>query len=110
METFLDFIRDQLGSPGLSILLSNPNFAFIQLLNSISMGMNYFIIAAGLSLIFGVLKVINFAHGAFYMFGAYITYSVTEILGLGFFWGSGSCTGPYGHGLRHRTVSVPFYL
>ena len=86
METFLDFIRDQLGSPGLAILLSNPNFAFIQLLNSISMGMNYFIIAAGLSLIFGVLKVINFAHGAFYMFGAYITYSITEILGFGFFW------------------------
>lgn len=86
MEALLDFIRDQLGSPGLAILLSNPNFAFIQLLNSISMGMNYFIIAAGLSLIFGVLKVINFAHGAFYMFGAYITYSVTEILGLGFFW------------------------
>ena len=86
MEIFLDFIREQLGSPGLAILLSNPNFAFIQLLNSISMGMNYFIIAAGLSLIFGVLKVINFAHGAFYMFGAYIAYSVTELLGLGFFW------------------------
>ena len=50
------------------------------------MGMNYFIIAAGLSLIFGVLKVINFAHGAFYMFGAYITYSVTELMGLSFFW------------------------
>ena len=86
MEPLLEFIRENLGSPGLAILISSPQFAFIQLLNSISMGMNYFIIAAGLSLIFGVLKVINFAHGAFYMFGAYITYSVTELMGLSFFW------------------------
>ena len=80
MEPLLEFIRENLGSPGLAILISNPQFAFIQLLNSISMGMNYFIIAAGLSLIFGVLKVINFAHGAFYMFGAYITYSVMALI------------------------------
>lgn len=70
----LDLIREF--SPGLAILLTNPQFAFIQLLNSISQGMNLFIIAAGLSLIFGVLKVINFAHGVFYMFGAYIVHTV----------------------------------
>ena len=51
------------------------------------MGMNFFISAAGLSLFFGVLKVINFAHGAFYMFGAYLCYSITEMMGLNFFWG-----------------------
>jgi len=87
METLLEFIRVGMGNPGLATLLSSPNFAFIQILNSVSMGMNFFIIAAGLSLIFGVLKVINFAHGAFYMFGAYIMYSVTETMGLNFFWG-----------------------
>ena len=87
METLLEFVRIDLGSPGLATLISNPSFAFIQVMNSISMGMNFFIIASGLSLIFGVLKVINFAHGAFYMFGAYITYSVTHTMGLNFFWG-----------------------
>jgi len=68
-------------------MLADPNFFTIQVLNSLSLGMNLFIIAAGLSLIFGVLRVINFAHGAFYMFGAYITYSVTHTWGLSFWWG-----------------------
>ena len=87
MESLIEFIRIDIGNPGLATLLGNPQFAFIQLMNSLSMGMNFFIIAAGLSLIFGVLKVINFAHGAFYMFGAYLCYSVTETMGLNFFWG-----------------------
>ena len=71
----------------MDMLLSSPSFAFIQVLNSISLGMNLFIIAAGLSLIFGVLRVINFAHGVFYMFGAYIMYSVTKEFHMNFFWG-----------------------
>ncbi|MEM7254449.1 MAG: branched-chain amino acid ABC transporter permease [Pseudomonadota bacterium] len=68
-------------------MLADPNFFAVQVLNSISLGMNLFIIAAGLSLIFGVLRVINFAHGAFYMFGAYITYTVTQEWGGNFWWG-----------------------
>jgi len=87
MDALLDFIRTDLGTPGLATLLTNPRFAFIQLMNSISMGMNLFIIAAGLSLIFGVLKVINFAHGAFYMFGAYIIFTVTQQWELNFWLG-----------------------
>ena len=87
MDSLLEFIRVDLGNPGLALLLSNPSFAFIQLMNSISMGMYLFTIAAGLSLIFGVLKVINFAHGACYMFGAYIVYSVTQQAGLNFWLG-----------------------
>ena len=51
------------------------------------MGMNYFIIAAGLSLIFGVLRVINFAHGAFFMFGAYTCFTVAQYWGFGFWAG-----------------------
>ncbi|MBN06156.1 branched-chain amino acid ABC transporter permease [Ponticaulis sp.] len=68
----------------MDMLLSSPTFVFIQVLNSISLGMNLFIIAAGLSLIFGVLRVINFAHGVFYMFGAYIMYSISKEMELGF--------------------------
>ena len=68
----------------MDMLLSNPTFVLIQVLNSISLGMNLFIIAAGLSLIFGVLRVINFAHGAFYMFGAYIMFTVAQEAELGF--------------------------
>ena len=71
----------------MDMLLSSPSFAFMQVLNSISLGMNLFIIAAGLSLIFGVLRVINFAHGVFYMFGAYIMYTVSKDLQLGFLTG-----------------------
>ena len=71
----------------MDMLLSNPTFVLIQVLNSISLGMNLFIIAAGLSLIFGVLRVINFAHGAFYMFGAYIMFTVAQEAELGFLTG-----------------------
>ena len=59
-------------------MLSNPTFLLIQLLNSLALGMNLFIIASGLTLIFGVLRVVNFAHGAFFMVGAYVCYSATE--------------------------------
>ena len=87
MEALLDFIREDIGNPGLAALLGNPSFFAIQVMNSISMGMYLFIISAGLSLIFGVLKVINFAHGAFYMFGAYIVYSITQTANLNFWVG-----------------------
>ena len=43
-----------------------------------------FLIAAGLSFIFGVVKIVNFAHGALYMVGAFLTYSFTVALGLPF--------------------------
>jgi branched-chain amino acid transport system permease protein len=45
--------------------------AFTQLLNGLTLGVMYVIIAAGLSLIFGLMDVINFAHGALFMLGAY---------------------------------------
>ena len=43
-----------------------------------------FLIAAGLSFIFGVVKIVNFAHGALYMVGAFLTFSYTKTLGLSF--------------------------
>ena len=54
---------------------------------SLALAMNMFVIASGLSLIFGVLRVINFAHGMFYMFGAYIIFTVTKSWGAPFFVG-----------------------
>lgn len=53
-----------------------------QLTNGLIIGCIYGLMALGLTLIFGVLKVVNFAHGEFYMLGAYISYVVTQMLGL----------------------------
>ncbi|WP_100401009.1 branched-chain amino acid ABC transporter permease [Bacillus sp. FJAT-44742] len=48
-----------------------------QLINGISYGMLLFILTCGLSLVFGILGVLNLSHGSFYMIGAYVAYSVT---------------------------------
>lgn len=55
--------------------MSTPSFV-IHLLNAISFAMLLFLISVGLNLIFGVLGVINFAHGALYMVGAYTAFQV----------------------------------
>jgi len=54
------------------------------LLNSLEIGLLLFVIAVGLNIVFGVLNVINFAHGGLYMLGAYLTYTVVAHLGLPF--------------------------
>src|SRR6266571_2152304 len=58
-----------------------PETAIVQALNGISFGALLFILAAGLSLIFGMMDVVNLAHGAFYMLGAYITLTVVQRTG-----------------------------
>ncbi len=50
-----------------------------QLSTAFIVGMLLFMVASGLSLIFGVLGVINFAHGAFYMIGAYLAYAAYQV-------------------------------
>ncbi len=50
-----------------------PTF-LIQLLNSVQYGLLLFMLAAGLTLIFGIMGVVNLAHGSFYMLGAYLAY------------------------------------
>ncbi len=52
-----------------------------QALNGISFGALLFILAAGLSLIFGMMDVVNLAHGAFYMLGAYVTLTLVQRTG-----------------------------
>lgn len=54
------------------------------ILNSLDIGLLLFIIASGLTIIFGVLGILNFAHGALYMLGAYFAFSVVKYLGLPF--------------------------
>jgi branched-chain amino acid transport system permease protein len=53
----------------------------IQFLNGLSTAMLLFLLASGLTLIFGVLRVINFAHGSLYMLGAYFAYSLVHVSG-----------------------------
>jgi branched-chain amino acid transport system permease protein len=65
----------------------------IQALTGLSHAATLFLVASGLSIIFGVTRIVNFAHGSFYMLGAYIAYSATQFLierispGLGFWSG-----------------------
>jgi branched-chain amino acid transport system permease protein len=54
------------------------------LLNSLDIGLLLFVIAVGLNIVFGVLNVINFAHGALYMLGAYLAFTLMNLLGLSF--------------------------
>jgi branched-chain amino acid transport system permease protein len=53
----------------------------IQLLNSVQYGLLLFMLAAGLTLIFGIMGVVNLAHGSFYMLGAYMAYSLSGLFG-----------------------------
>ena len=61
----------------------------IQFLNGLASASTLFLVAVGLSLIFGVTRIVNFAHGSLYMLGIYIAYSSIEQLGATFtgFWG-----------------------
>ncbi len=53
----------------------------LQLLNGVEYGLLLFLVSSGLTLIFGVLGVLNFAHGSFYMLGAYLAYWLAERTG-----------------------------
>jgi len=58
----------------------------VQLLNGLAGASSLFFVAAGLSLIFGVTRIVNFAHGSFFMVGIYLAYTLVDKLGssLGF--------------------------
>jgi len=57
-----------------------------QLLLGLVNGSFYAMLSLGLAVIFGLLGVVNFAHGAFYMLGAYATWVLLDIFGLGYWW------------------------
>ncbi len=61
---------------------------FLQhLVNAVILGGTYALLGIGLTLIFGIMRVVNFAHGELYAFGAYTVYLVAAALGLDFFLG-----------------------
>jgi branched-chain amino acid transport system permease protein len=55
-----------------------PSFLFSQFMGGLTTAMFLFLIASGLSLVFGVMRVINFAHGSFYMLGAYLAWQAVQ--------------------------------
>ena len=59
----------------------DPVIFLIQVLNGVQYGLLLFLVASGLTLVFGILGIINLAHGAFYMVGAYLAFSLTQRLG-----------------------------
>jgi branched-chain amino acid transport system permease protein len=62
----------------------DANFLLQLLINGVVIGVIYALIAMGLSLIFGVLEIVNFAHGEFYMLGAMLAYFLATQLALGY--------------------------
>jgi branched-chain amino acid transport system permease protein len=63
-------------------------FYIVQFLTGLASAASLFLVASGLSIIFGVTRIVNFAHGAFYMLGAYVAFTLTEYFyGAIGFWG-----------------------
>ena len=58
-------------------------FFTISLLNGLSYGLLLFMLSSGLTLIFSMMGVLNFAHASFYMLGAYFAYTIAQLIG---FW------------------------
>ena len=59
---------------------------FIQLfLNCLVLSANYILLALGLTLIFGILRALNFAHGTFYIVGAYVVFALAKMAGINYF-------------------------
>ncbi|HEU5480515.1 MAG TPA: hypothetical protein VFU90_11805, partial [Candidatus Tumulicola sp.] len=58
----------------------SPASLAVQLLNGLASAASLFLVAAGLTLIFGVTRIVNFAHGSFFMLGAYVAWSTGHAL------------------------------
>jgi len=60
------------------------DFLAIQLFNGLVNGAFYALLSLGLAVIFGMMRIVNFAHGAFYMLGAFVAYVLLQQAGIGF--------------------------
>ncbi|MFO7644549.1 MAG: branched-chain amino acid ABC transporter permease [Desulfosarcina sp.] len=77
----------------------DASFIFTQAVSGLTIATLLFLVASGLTLIFGVGKVFNFAHGSFYMIGAYFGYQFSAVWGVNFFLSlilTGICVGLVG--------------
>lgn len=70
----MDFIT------GLFPWITNGPLIMIQVLSGLSVGMFLFLVSVGMSLIFGVTRIVNLAHGSLYMVGAYLMVTLVEVL------------------------------
>ncbi len=91
-----------------------PSFLIGQVLSGLTAAMFLFIVASGLSVVFGVMRVLNIAHGSIYMLGAYLSWQITQWLGAatGSFWlsvlGAALCVAVLG-GLVERLLLRHLY-
>src|SRR5438445_11786542 len=60
------------------------DFLAIQLFNGLVNGAFYALLSLGLAVVFGMMRIVNFAHGAFYMLGAFVAYVLLQQAGIGF--------------------------
>src|SRR5437867_5150190 len=65
---------------GLFPWITNGPLILVQVMSGLSVGMFLFLVSVGMSLIFGVTRIVNLAHGSFYMVGAYLMVTLVEIL------------------------------
>jgi branched-chain amino acid transport system permease protein len=63
-------------------IADNTRLYFVTLLNSLTLASLYFIVASGFSLVFGLMRNVNLAHGSLYLMGGYVAFSVAELTGL----------------------------
>jgi branched-chain amino acid transport system permease protein len=78
---------------------------WLTVLNGLSYGLLLFMLSAGLTLIFGLMGVLNFAHAALYMLGAYVGYSLTQSLGFAMaLWLAPALVGLLGAGFQHGVL------
>lgn len=61
------------------------NIYLLQIINGVGIGMLYFLLAVGLSIVFGLLRFVNFSHGAFFLLGAYFCFELGQ-MGVNFWW------------------------
>ena len=66
-------------------LLDQSNLFLQQLVNGITLGGVYALIAVGYTMVYGVIQLINFAHGEIYMLGAFLAYTLVAVVGMPFF-------------------------
>jgi branched-chain amino acid transport system permease protein len=62
-------------------MADSVTFFLIQVLNGVQYGLLLFLVASGLTLVFGIMGVINLAHGSFYMVGAYLAFALAQATG-----------------------------
>lgn len=65
---------------GLFPWITNGPLILVQVMSGLSVGMFLFLVSVGMSLIFGVTRIVNLAHGSFYMVGAYVMVTLVELL------------------------------